>query len=93
MAFIARRAPHPDGARQWLDHLLSPAGQRVLGDECGLYAVRADVKPLHSGLVLEQQLGRAARPIALGPGLLAHLDRSTNAAFVKRWRNEWALPR
>ena len=34
---------------------------------------------------LESRLGSALRPIALGPGLLAHLDRSRREAFLKRW--------
>jgi iron(III) transport system substrate-binding protein len=37
----------------------------------------------------EEQLGAAARPIALGPALLAHLDRSRHAALLKRWHKEF----
>lgn len=78
VAFIARSAPNPQGARLWLDHLLSAPGQRLLGEAGGLQGVRTDSarssRPLH-----------ALRPIALGPGLLAHLDQSQRRVFQKRW--------
>jgi iron(III) transport system substrate-binding protein len=89
VAFIARSAPNPQGARAWLDHLLSPQGQQLLADAYGPYAVRTDAVQSRSAMTLMQQLGTAARPIALGPGLLAHLDRSKHDAFLKRWRREF----
>ena len=92
VAFIARRAPNPDGARLWLDHLLSPTGQLLLADAGGLYGVRTDADTARSAGALNRMLGDAARPIALGPGLLAHLDRSKRDALLKRWRREQAHP-
>lgn len=89
VAFIARNAPNPQGARLWLDHLLSPQGQRLLADAGGLFSVRTDSARPRSALAVGQQLGAAARPIALGPALLAHLDRSKHAALLKRWRKEF----
>lgn len=93
VAFVARQAPNAEGARQWLDHLLSAAGQRVLADECRLYPVRSDLDDAHDGSRLRRQLGAAARPIALGPGLLAPLDQSRRAAFLKRWQHAFAAAR
>jgi iron(III) transport system substrate-binding protein len=89
VAFVARHAPNPGGARLWLDHLLSPDGQRVLGEQCHLYPVLGGPGQPRSAASLGLQLGRSARPIALGPGLLAHLDRSKHQAFLKRWRREF----
>lgn len=89
VAFIARNAPNPQGARLWLDHLLSPQGQRLLADGGGLFSVRTDSARPRSALAVGQQLGAAARPIALGPALLAHLDRSKHAALLKRWSKEF----
>lgn len=85
VAFIARTAPNPPGARLWLDYLLSAPGQQLLAASGGLYGVRADAAQPRSAAALEPRLGRALRPIALGPGLLAHLDRSRRQAFLKRW--------
>lgn len=89
VAFIARNAPNPQGARLWLDHLLSPHGQRLLADAGGLFSVRTDSDRPRSAVAIGQKLGAAARPIALGPALLAHLDRSKRAALLKRWRKEF----
>ena len=93
VAFIARNAPNPQGARLWLDHLLSLQGQRLLADAGGLFSVRTDSARPRSALAVEQKLGVAARPIALGPALLAHLDRSKHAALLKRWRKEFEYSR
>lgn len=89
VALISRHAPNPQGARLWLDHMLSPQGQRLLADAGGLFSVRTDLARPRSALTVGQQLGAAARPIALGPALLAHLDRSKHAALLKRWRQEF----
>ena len=93
VAFIARNATNPEGARAWLDYLLSREGQQLLVDAAGLYAVRTDAGKPRSGAAFGRDLAAAARPIALGPGLLAHLDRSTHDAFIKRWRREFELLR
>jgi iron(III) transport system substrate-binding protein len=90
VACIARHAPHFEGACRWLDHLLSADGQRILADTCGLYPVREDAATARSGAALRERLGAAARPIALGPGLLAHLDTSRREAFLRRWRKAFA---
>ena len=85
VAFIARTAPNPQGARLWLDHLLSAPGQRLLAEAGGLRGVRSDTATAAAAAALAPQLGSAFRPITLGPGLLAHLDQSRRQAFLKRW--------
>jgi iron(III) transport system substrate-binding protein len=85
VAFIARTAPNPPGARLWLDYLLSAPGQQLLAASGGLYGVRADAAQPRSAAALDPRLARALRPIALGPGLLAYLDRSRRQTFLKRW--------
>ncbi len=91
VAFVARHAPNPRGARLWLDHLLSPPGQQLLAEGGMLYSLHSGAAPPRTASALQQRLGAAARPIALGPGLLAHLDRSKRQAFLKRW-NEALRP-
>ena len=86
VAFVHRRARHPVAAALWLDHLLSRAGQQASADAGGLFAVRSDVAGPHTATALRQRLGRSERPIAIGPGLLAHLDQSRRELFVRRWR-------
>jgi iron(III) transport system substrate-binding protein len=85
VAFIARRAPWPQAARAWMDHLLSRRGQELLSLASGLHAVREDAGMAHTAQALRSELGDSARPVALAPGLIAHLDRSRRAGFTKRW--------
>jgi iron(III) transport system substrate-binding protein len=93
VAFIARRARHPDAARLWLEHLLSQRGQQVCADQGGLFSVRGDVNGPGTAAALQRELGASARPIAIGPGLLVHLDQSRRGSFLHRWRQALAPPR
>jgi iron(III) transport system substrate-binding protein len=89
VAFIARTAPNPPGARLWLDYLLSAPGQRLLVEAGGLKSLRTEGAQPQQAAVPDPRQGNAFRPIALGPGLLAHLDRSKHDALLKRWRREF----
>ncbi|HET6720501.1 MAG TPA: ABC transporter substrate-binding protein, partial [Rhodocyclaceae bacterium] len=79
--FIARQARHPNAARLWVDYLLSARGQELLAKRAGLLAVREDLDPQLTAVGLREQLGGAFRPIALGTGLLAYLDRAKQRDF------------
>lgn len=85
VAFITRKARHPEAARLWLDHLLSAHGQALLADRAGLFSVREDAERLTTAAGLRRQLGTAFRPIALGSGLLTYLDQAKQRAFLRRW--------
>lgn len=85
VAFIARRARHPNAARLWLDHLLSPRGQRLLAKNPGFYAVRDDVPADEAAEELRRNLGGAFRPIPIGTGLLTYLDRLKRRDFLRQW--------
>lgn len=87
VALVCRTAPNPQGARQWIDHVLSAEGQALLAAG-GLYAIRRDVTAPRSAAALAGRLGKAFRPIVLGPGLLAHLDHSKHQAILRRWQHE-----
>lgn len=83
---INRRAAHPNAARLWLDYLLSQRGQTVMATASRLYALREDVQGETTGAALRRQLGRTARPIALGPGLAAPLANAALRDNITRWR-------
>jgi two-component system, OmpR family, sensor histidine kinase TctE len=85
VAFIARRARHPNAARLWIDYLLSARGQRVLTQRSQLFAIRRDVEGESSAASLERQLGDSLKPVAITPGLLTYLDGSKRADFIRRW--------
>ena len=92
VAFISKGASNPSGAQAWLDFVLSPTGQQLLEEGGGLAGVRTDALPARPGRRLLQRLGDAARPIALGPGLLAHLDRSSHLSLASQWRQVFENP-
>lgn len=83
VAFVARDAPNPRAARQWLDHLLSADGQRALAQGGGLYPIRSGLQGVTAAA---SSPARTLRPITLGPGLLAHLDHSKRESLLRRWR-------
>jgi len=85
VAFIARKAPHPNAARLWLDFLLSARGQTILAERAGLFSVREDAAGKTAASGLRQRLGGAFRPIALGTSLLAYLDQIKRRDFLRQW--------
>ncbi|MGH8446094.1 MAG: ABC transporter substrate-binding protein [Solimonas sp.] len=77
IAFISRQAPHPAAARLFLDFLLSHEAQRIIADE-HLGAVRADVDD-------RTYAGTQARPIKVGPALLADFDQMRRRRLLSDW--------
>ncbi len=92
IAFISRGAAHPNAARLWLDHLLSPRGQALCAGEVGLGSIRADVPGEMTVAGLRGTLGDALRPIVVGPGLLTFLDQAKRNDFVRQWRQRTSRP-
>lgn len=78
VAFIPRNAAHPNAARLFLDFLLSRDGQRAIAAS-GFRPIRDDIdetpRPSLPG----------ARPIRVGPGLLANLDQQRRRRLLARW--------
>jgi iron(III) transport system substrate-binding protein len=92
IAFINRRAAHPQAAKLWLDHLLSQRGQTVLAQRSGLFSLRSDVPGDETAAALARQLGSSLKPIAIGPSLMAYLDRTKRAEFLKEWDKATRFP-
>jgi iron(III) transport system substrate-binding protein len=90
IAFISKRAAHPDAARLWLDHLLSKRGQSVLAKRSGLFAVRRDAEPEPPAATSDPGAPVRPRPIAIGPSLMAYLDRHKRQDFLKQWKRALA---
>ncbi|GAB2456014.1 ABC transporter substrate-binding protein [Comamonas humi] len=93
IAFIHRRAAHPNAARLWLDYLLSRRGQGILAGQAGLIALRSDIRGPRSAAELQREAGGNLRPIGIGPGLIAYLDRSKRQDFLQRWQQALPPPR
>lgn len=86
LMFISRTARNPNAAKLFLDFILSQRGQRILVEKAELYSVRNDMNGVNSGAALAAQLGHALKPIPVGPGLLAYLDRAKRDTFLHKWR-------
>ena len=85
VAFINKRAAHPNAAKLWLDYLLSKRGQEVIGGKLELYAIREDTNAEYSAARLAQQLGRAARPIPISGEIARSLEPARRDAFIGAW--------
>lgn len=80
VALLPRAARSADLGGRFLDFLVSPEGQTLLAEEAGLLPVLRGT----SG-AWRDQLGARARPVPLGPGLLAYLDQTTRTRLIERW--------
>lgn len=87
-ALIPRTAPNVAEAGRFLDYLLSPRGQAILGRQVGLQPIMPSAAgaPL-SPHAREGTRVRALRPIPLGPGLLVYLDALKERQFLEAWRS------
>ncbi|AXK38992.1 ABC transporter substrate-binding protein [Crenobacter cavernae] len=86
LALISKKAKNPNGARLWVDYLLSKRGQTILANQSDLFSIRADVVGETSMAGLTKQLGAAARPIQVGSGLLVYLDQAKRLDFMRSWQ-------
>ena len=86
IAFINKRAGNPNAARLWLDYLLSKRGQTVLANQSGMFALRSDVSGETTAAALTRTLGSSVKPVAIGPSLMAYLDRRKRRDFLSQWK-------
>jgi iron(III) transport system substrate-binding protein len=86
IAFINKRALHPNAARLWIDFLLSRRGQGLLANESQLFSLRSDVEGETTAAALAQTLGVSMKPIAVGPGLLTYRDQAKRIEFIRKWQ-------
>lgn len=90
--FIGKKAVNPNAAKLWVDYVLSRRGQAVLANQASLSSVRADIEGANSGAALAKRLGGSAKPIPIGPELIAPFsDPSKKVAFLKDWKQAVAM--
>lgn len=80
IAIIPNEARHPNAAKLFLDFLLSRRGQSALSDQY-MNPARGDV-PVHHG---SSPAPASARPVRVGPTLLANLDQLKRRRFLAGW--------
>jgi iron(III) transport system substrate-binding protein len=86
VAFIPKAAKNPNAAKLFLDYLLSGRAQTIAAGPAELYSLRSDVEGEATMKKVEQLIGDKARPVPIGPELLATLDQKKRLAFLKQWQ-------
>ena len=89
VAVIPRAARDPTTAKLFLDHLLSPRGQRAVGSVPGMRPIRELVDD-PGALMIEG--GASPQPITLGPALLVFLDQLKRERFLADWSAAMRAP-
>ena len=85
IALIPKNAKHPNGAKVFLDYLLSKRGQRLLA-KAMLFSIRDDVEGEATASALTKELGGTLKPLPVGPSLLVYLDQAKRLEFLKQWQ-------
>ncbi|PWC35578.1 ABC transporter substrate-binding protein [Azospirillum sp. TSO22-1] len=76
IAFIPKAAKHPNASKLFLDYMLSAEGQKHLANR--------SIGPVRTDMAADAELVPAsARPIAIGPELLAYMDQTKRLKFLK----------
>jgi iron(III) transport system substrate-binding protein len=86
VAFISKGAKNPNAAKLFLDYLVSKRAQEIIANKADLYSLRSDVDGEATLNRVTQLVGDKARPVAIGPDLLANLDQTKRLEFLKRWQ-------
>jgi len=86
VAFISTKAKNPNGAKLYLDYLLSKRGQNIIANQADLYSLREDVSGEATIKRVAELVGDKARPVPISPELLASLDKAKRLDFLKRWQ-------
>ena len=86
VVFISSQAKNPNAAKLFLDYLLSKRAQTIIANQADLYSLRADVEGEASAKRVAELIGDKARPVPIGPELLANLDQKTRLDFLKKWQ-------
>jgi iron(III) transport system substrate-binding protein len=86
IAFIPKGARHPNAGKLFLDYLLSKRAQTIMANKCLIYALRSDVEGQATAANLTKEMGKALKPIEVGPDLLTALDKNKRLDFLKHWQ-------
>lgn len=83
-AMIPKTSPRPDLAARFLDYLLSPRGQKVAREKAFFFSADSELPPGVDGPKTLEDSG-IARPIRIGPPLLAMQDEAQRRRFIEDW--------
>jgi iron(III) transport system substrate-binding protein len=84
--FIGKQAKNPNAAKLFVDYILSQRGQKLIGSDVELFAVRDDVEAEYTAAKLKQQLGQNVKPIPVGAEITEYLDSTKRLKFLNDWK-------
>jgi iron(III) transport system substrate-binding protein len=88
--FIGKAAKNPNAARLWLDYILSPRGQKLIGSDVELFSMRDDIEAEYTAAKLNKQLGGAVKPIPVSAEITEYLDSKKRLEFLGNWKSTLA---
>jgi iron(III) transport system substrate-binding protein len=84
--FIGKQAKNPNAAKLWVDYILSARGQKLIGSDVELFAIRNDVDAEYTAAGLAKQLGANVKPIPVSAELVGYLDPKKRLEFLADWK-------
>src|SRR4051812_7036123 len=84
--FIGKGAKNPNAAKVFADYILSQRGQKLMGSEVELFAVRDDVDAEYAAGKLKKEMGDKLKPIPIGSELTSYLDSKKRLEFINDWK-------
>ena len=88
--FIGKQAKNPNAAKVWTDYILSARGQKLIGSDVELFAIRNDVEAEYTAASLNKQLGNNVKPIPVSSEIVAYLDPKKRLEFLNSWKTTLA---
>ncbi len=84
--FIGKNAKNPNAAKLWVDYVLSQRGQKLIGSDVELFAIRNDVDAEYTAASLNKQLGNNVKPIPVNSEIVTYLDPKKRLEFLNAWK-------
>ena len=85
--FIGKQAKNPNAAKLWVDYILSPRGQKLIGGDVELFSIRSDVDAEYTAASLSKQLGpNVIKPIPVSSEIVSYLDPKKRLEFLNNWK-------
>jgi len=89
--FIGKGAKDPNAAKLWVDYILSPRGQKMIGGDVELFSIRTDVQTEYTAASLNKELGpNAVKPIPVSAEITQWLDPKKRLEFLSEWKKNVA---
>ena len=84
-ALIPRHSTEPEIAKEFIDFLLSPDGQKIAAGKTGFGAIMPGIEGQFSISSIMKNTHGTVQPIAMTPALLVNYDEQKRGQFLRVW--------